>query len=113
MEVQKTMMELINKADVIYEIQQAFGTSEEDGLEFAINNLPTVEKVDWIGWYNRRPSEIEIKNMPEIHRDYVVARSVVDAESMEHEYWYYGSWNQETEAYKQAESICGQVFYRG
>lgn len=61
---------------------------------------------------------IEIKNMPKGWDKYVVARKVAvmdrDIQEIEsYDYWYWGSYSDEEEAYTVAEEISGQVFVRG
>ena len=49
---------------------------------------------------------IEIKNLPPYHERYVLAKHI------DGNYWYWGSWSSEEEAYKVARNICGHVFDR-
>ena len=49
---------------------------------------------------------IEIKNLPPYHERYVLARYI------DGNYWYWGSWNCEEEAYKVARNIGGHIFDR-
>jgi len=49
---------------------------------------------------------IEIKNLPPYHERYVIAKHI------DGNYWYWGSWSSEEEAYKVARNISGYVFDR-
>ena len=49
---------------------------------------------------------IEIKNMPPYHERYILAKYI------DGNYWYWGSWSSEEEAYKVARNISGYVFDR-
>lgn len=53
---------------------------------------------------------IQILNLPDKHRKYIVARIVVSF--TESTWWYYGSYDTEEEAYSVAQEIGGQVFHR-
>lgn len=61
---------------------------------------------------------LEIKNLPKEHEKYVVARkvAVIDQfiqEIESEDYWFYGSYDNEDDAYSIAEDVRGQVFVRG
>lgn len=55
--------------------------------------------------------EIDIKNLPRVHRKYIVARKIPNMKGSG-EYWFWGSWDNEKEAYTASESVGGQVFIR-
>ena len=59
---------------------------------------------------------IEIKNLPPYHERYVVTHPVKVLEAKQKDihvdYWYWGSWPEEKDAYDAARRIGGQVFDR-
>ena len=55
---------------------------------------------------------ITIKNFPDVHKKYVVARQVIAAKGEQPEYYFWASFDTEEEAYPAAERYAGQVFIR-